>query len=79
MALSVCLEVADISSTLMPLTKVSHLANLDVGGVEKHDPPADSEVWPCRRESVEGNKAREVACRQVMKAPVVCQGGWTLS
>lgn len=63
MVFSVCLEVVDVFFIFMLLIEVSYLVNFDVGGVEKYDFFVDSEVWSCRRESVEGNKVREVVCR----------------
>lgn len=61
MTLNICSEVADITSTLMLLAKVSHIAIPHVSGIGKYKPATDSEVWLSRRESAEGNGAREVA------------------
>lgn len=58
----------------MLLAKVSHMAKRDVSSVGKYKPPADSEVWPSRRGSTEGNKAGEVAQRQMIKGYIMCQG-----
>lgn len=74
MALNTCSEIADITSTLMLLAKVSHTGRPNVSGKGESKPPADSEEWLSRRESAEGNRAREVAQRQVMKGPGSCAG-----
>lgn len=57
MALPVCWEEADVASALMLLAKGSHVSEPAVSGMGKSEPPADSEVWPSRRESAEGNRA----------------------
>lgn len=75
MALNICSEGADITSTLMLLAKVSQIGRPDVSDIGEYKPPADSEEWLSRRQTVEGNRAREVAQTQMMGTGS-CAGGW---
>lgn len=54
-ALHVCSEEADVTTSLLLLVRVSHMAKPAVSGLGKYKPPAGSEVWPRRRQSAEGN------------------------
>lgn len=68
--------LAEITSTLMLLAKVSHIGRPDVTSMGEYNPSADSEEWLSRWESAEGNRAREVAQRQMMKGPGHVPVGW---